>query len=505
MGSPDATVAASCANVRVLRTMYRYLAHEHAPAEAARFLAALGYDEAALRDEQHWLDYERYMRAWRAIHDITGDPAIGVTLGRFTISKANLGSLWTLLRAAGYLGGGTAAGYRVVPRLANQVTRLGAFTLDALGRTTARLTWRQTPGFPFSPYHCDYRRGLLSAGPRVADLPLSEIAHPRCLGRGDAACVYDVRFTPRRDVAGRRIGLALGLAGGAAAGLAGLGWLAAAAVALAAAALGLARDSTRQLTFNTTILSDQLEELVAAKARLEQDYALLARTQATLREKERLASLGELSARVAHELRNPLGIIKASAEILGDPAKPPDVRREVTDYIVEEADRMNAAITNFLVFARPKTSHRTPTDVAAVLERLALEWQAQHDGGGPALAVTVAADLPAVLVDPHQMHQVLLNLLLNARDALGGRGTITLAAASAGDRVAIRVADDGPGFAPDVLARAFEPFVTTKPYGTGLGLTNVHQMVEANDGTVTIANGAGGGAIVTVLLETVAT
>ncbi len=488
-------------NVRAIRTMYRYLEHELSREDAEKFLRAVGLGAAYLENENNWVDYRLYMKAWQAVGEQTSDPAIGTKIGHFVISRQNLGSIWPLLRAAGLLGGGTAAAYRFIPRVTNQFSRAGRFTVESSSRRGVRLSWKQAPGYAFHPVQCEYRRGLLTAGPRLADLPPAAVSDARCIGRGDGECLYEVRFIADRATAGRRWGAILGASGAAAMLLAGGGWELAALLFIAAGAVGYARDSANQLAFNTSVISGQLEELVEAKLRLQEDYDTLQRTQQQLREKERLASLGELSARVAHELRNPLGIIKGSAQVLADPSKPIAVRSEMTSFILEEADRMNAAITNFLVFARPKGSQRTPADVGALIERLLLEWSARGEGaaevrfsqrGGPA----------RVLVDPHQLHQVLLNLLLNASEAVGGKGTIEIEAERQADGLRLAVIDDGPGFSEEAQDRAFEPFFTTKRYGTGLGLTNVKQMIEANGGEVEVGPRVEGrGARVSLRLE----
>jgi signal transduction histidine kinase len=499
MPSPPAAAGRDM-NVRVVRTMYRYLLHEASGVEADRFLQALGLDAAYLKNENNWIDYALYLRAWEVIRELTGDPAIGVKVGRFNISRQNLGSIWSLLRAAGMLGGGTAAGYRLVPRVANQLSRSGRFEVERRDRTGATLRWAQNEGYPFRPAQCEYRQGLLAAGPRLAGLPPAAVREAACIGRGDGACVYEVRFVADRAVVGTRWGAGIAAAGGLAMLAAGAGGLATALFAAAALACGVARDRSDQLTFNTTTLLQQMEELFEAKRRLQEDYDELRRVQQQLVESERLAGLGALSARVAHELRNPLGVIKGSAQVLSDDARPAEVRREMTAFIIEEVDRMNAAITNFLVFARPKIADRVPTDLARVVERLLLEWEARSEQSA-AVRFSVPPGLPAVLVDPHQLHQVLLNLLLNASEAMQGAGTIEIAAAVEGERLRVAVTDDGPGFGADVRARAFEPFFTTKAYGTGLGLTNVKQMVEANGGTISVGNGPAGGARVTLALE----
>jgi signal transduction histidine kinase len=487
-------------NVRLVRTMHRYLVHQVSPEEGRRFLAAIGLDEDYLKNENNWVDYALYNRAWETIRAQTGDPAIGLKVGRFNISRQNLGSLWAVLRAAGYLGGGTAAAYRFVPRIANQLGRSGEFAIDSLDRTGARMRWTQHAGYPFARVQCEYRQGLLSAGPQMAGLPPARIDEVACIGHGDPACVYAIRFVGNRAVAGVRIGAGLAAACVVAAVAGQLAGPLAGALAVAAVALGWARDSTSQLSFTTAILSHQLEELVEATMRLQDDYDRLRDAQERLRESERLASLGQLSARVAHELRNPLGVIKGAAQVLGDEAKSVEVKREMTGFILEEADRMSASITNFLVFARPKASDRTPVDVGLIVERLLLEWSARSETTVP-VRWRPSPALPPVLADGGQLHQVLLNLLLNATEAMNGSGAIEITAAPVDGRLCISVSDEGPGFDAAARARAFEPFFTTKEFGTGLGLTNVRQMIEANDGEVTLGCGDAGGGRVSLWLE----
>jgi len=487
-------------NVRLVRTMYRYLVHQISPEEGQRFLRAIGLDEDYLKNENNWVDYALYNRAWEVIQAQTGDLGVGLKVGRFNISRGNLGSLWAVLRAAGYLGGGTAAAYRFVPRITNQLGRSGEFTAESVDRSGARMRWTQHDGYPFFQVQCDYRQGLLSAGPQMAGLPLARVEQRACIGRGDPACVYDIRFVSQRAVAGVRIGVAAALAAilAAVAGL--LAWPFACALAVAVLGLGWARDSTNQLSFTTAILSQQLEELVDAKLRLQDDYDRLRDAQERLRESERLASLGQLSARVAHELRNPLGVIKGAAQVLGDATKSIEVKREMTDFILEEADRMSASITNFLVFARPKESERAEVDVASIVERLLLEWSALSEAEIPVRWQPVP-DLPRVLADAGQLHQVLLNLLLNAAQAMRGAGAIGITATPVDGRLCISVGDEGPGFTAEARERAFEAFFTTKEFGTGLGLTNVRQMIEANGGEVAIGNGDAGGGRVSLWLE----
>jgi len=248
---------------------------------------------------------------------------------------------------------------------------------------------------------------------------------------------------------------------------------------------------------------------------------------AEMRERERLAALGAMAAGLAHEIRNPLGAIKGAAQYLAtekateraaapeapaaaaDAVGPPS---EFLDIIVEEVDRLNAVVSQFLDYARPFKGERQPVDVNAVIERVvALAGAQQTDGQPPIqIALELGPDLGRVLGDAEQLKQVFLNLVLNAQEALaesGDRGPSRIAISSAAESehdgrrvVAIAVSDNGPGISPDNLTNIFVPFFTTKEKGTGLGLAICQRIVEHHGGRLSVESVEGKGATFTVRL-----
>ena len=187
---------------------------------------------------------------------------------------------------------------------------------------------------------------------------------------------------------------------------------------------------------------------------------------------EQLAQLGRMAAHIAHEIRNPLGAIVNSVNMLRRPDVACDQR--LLQIVSEEADRLNAIITDFLMFARPPARVPVPCDIVELVESTVMLFRS---GGKTWEAVEVrfacVPDLPAVPADPNQMRQVLWNLLVNAVEATPGPRLVDVEARTSGDgaHITISVTDDGPGVPdPDVV---FDPFYTTKPHGTGLGLAVV--------------------------------
>jgi signal transduction histidine kinase len=218
--------------------------------------------------------------------------------------------------------------------------------------------------------------------------------------------------------------------------------------------------------------------------------------------RERLAALGDVAAAFAHEVRNPLnavsmGLQRLRAEFAPEPAA--DYARFV-DLMQGEVRRLNAIVEQFIALARPLPLKPVAVDVADLLHALAALVEGQAREAGVGLRVEVPADPPTVTADRDHLQQVLLNLALNAVQAMRGGGRLTLAAERARDRVVLSVSDTGPGIAPDVLPRIFDPYFTTKPGGLGLGLTIARRIVEAHGGTLEAGPAPGGGARFRVVL-----
>jgi two-component system, sporulation sensor kinase E len=221
--------------------------------------------------------------------------------------------------------------------------------------------------------------------------------------------------------------------------------------------------------------------------------------QSQVAQAQRLADLGRMAAGIAHEIRNPLGAMVNSIDVLRRQGTTLD--QSLLDILAAEVEHLNAIVREFLLFARPPARHAVPCDVGELVHTTAALFRR---GGGlgerTTLEVTCAGGLPAVEGDPNQLRQVLWNLLANASEAMadGGRVDLTAEDVEEGRVVSIAVADRGPGV--DASAAVFEPFFTTKSQGTGLGLSIVARIVAEHGGTVHVDARPGGGAVFTVRL-----
>jgi signal transduction histidine kinase len=238
----------------------------------------------------------------------------------------------------------------------------------------------------------------------------------------------------------------------------------------------------------------------------------LEQAQAEARRSERLAALGQLSAGLAHEIRNPLGVIKGSAEMLSQKLSTSDpLTTELAGYISSETNRLSGLVTRFLDFARPLQAELTPQDITAVLDRALNDVATLWQGATVQVEKEYQPNLPLVALDESLCEQAFANLIKNAYDAMsaeGGQLRVRVAKSQAGGRkgVEVRIEDTGPGISPDLREQIFNPFVTTKKDGVGLGLSIVSKIVDGHHGSIRIedagerGNDQGSGACFVVFL-----
>ena len=240
------------------------------------------------------------------------------------------------------------------------------------------------------------------------------------------------------------------------------------------------------------------------------------RAYARMKERDRLAALGQMAAGLAHEIKNPLGAIKGAAQLLvdaeSDGQQLPPGSRDFLQIIVDEVDRLDRVVGSVLDYARPRKGNPASVDVNAVVRRT---LQILSPAGQEQMQVNVleAPGLPPVRIDAEQLRQVLMNLIQNAFQAMAGGGTLTVTtrarAGSAGmwqgqtsrpQWVEVAVKDTGPGISPKILTNLFVPFFSTKTAGTGLGLAISQRIAQEAGGAIEVASQEGAGSTFTIVL-----
>ncbi len=240
---------------------------------------------------------------------------------------------------------------------------------------------------------------------------------------------------------------------------------------------------------------DEVARLVQAYNAMTTDLAKLRELEHRMQQQERLSAIGRMAARVAHDMNNPLAVVRGVAELQAKQAGATGdgPLREDAALVLHHIQRCQRTVEQLLAYGRPVRLATERHDLNELCGAMIARWRRLN----PDQAVTFRSAPQALYadVDPHQWERVMDNLLDNARDAAAG-GTVTISLAPHGSGHEIRVLDSGPGFAPEIRARLFEPFHTTKRGGSGLGLASCLAIVQAHGGEMTLGDGPGGEVVV---------
>jgi signal transduction histidine kinase len=239
----------------------------------------------------------------------------------------------------------------------------------------------------------------------------------------------------------------------------------------------------------TGILADRERkrriELQHTAQRLSAVYRELQSSFEQVKRADRLSAIGQLAAGLAHEIRNPLASIDGAAEVLDIAGDQPELRKETVSIIRKECARLNRLLTSLLDFARPRRSEWRDVDLSKVLDTV-IELVSHSAGKGVRFHKVEEDHVPMLMGDEEQLTQVILNLTLNAAQAMPGSGDVWLTVRQQEGGLVIQIRDEGTGIPEGNVDKIFDPFFTTKETGTGLGLSVVHQIVTQHGGTVTV-------------------
>ncbi len=248
---------------------------------------------------------------------------------------------------------------------------------------------------------------------------------------------------------------------------------------------------SRHLGFSLTSLHNGFGDEVGLVLSF-QDISRVKEMERELRRTDRLAAIGELAAGLAHEIRNPLGSMSGSIQMMREGLSPDAASERLMGIVIREMDRLDRLIANFLQFARPSPPDARPVALGVLVEETLDLLRLNPDASGVEITTDIENGL-RVLADLEQLRQVLWNLMLNAVQAMKpGGGTLRIGARASANGISIAVTDDGPGVPPEVVDRIFDPFFTTRPKGSGLGLAVVHRIVEAHRGRISVGPGPEG-------------
>lgn len=237
-----------------------------------------------------------------------------------------------------------------------------------------------------------------------------------------------------------------------------------------------------------------------------QDITKIVEMQEQVRRQERLASIGSLAAGIAHEIRNPLASVSGSVQVLRNELELKDENRNLMDIVVKETDRLNTIISDFLEYARPRSTQLQHIELGTMLDETILLLKNSKEFSENISVKRYGSPHMIVPGDAQRLRQVFWNLLINACQAMPSGGEITISAVPCSPELGegawgqIIIADTGSGIARENLNKIFEPFFTTKPKGTGLGLAIAYRIIQDHDGSITLDSEVGKGTTVAIML-----
>ncbi len=242
------------------------------------------------------------------------------------------------------------------------------------------------------------------------------------------------------------------------------------------------------------------EELQRTTQELRTVYRELQDSFEKLKRADRLSAIGHLAASLAHEIRNPLGSIEGAANILGRAETTERLRHEFLGIIKKECARLNRLLTNLLDFARPRPLEFQTVSAATLIDGVIALISHTAEQGGIAIRRSIPASVPSIESDPEQIKQVLLDLAINAIQAMPDGGNLEFAVSRKDGTIVLSVKDEGEGVPPEHMDRMFDPFFTTKEAGTGLGLSVANQIAEQHGGAIVAERNRGKGMTFSVQL-----
>lgn len=292
---------------------------------------------------------------------------------------------------------------------------------------------------------------------------------------------------------------------------------------------GIERISSGDLAYKVDIKDPDIASTLAGSFNrmaisLRMSNLELKKTYAELAQKEKLAAVGQMTASIAHEIKNPLGIIQGSAQVVANAERPMEMREKAADFIMQEVERLNHTLTTFLDFAKPASPNFQRVDITALLEEILISTEQRYAEQGFIIDRDFPSMAPAILADPNQIKEVFWNIFINAVQSMpdGGRITVSISVEKGHtavdesmipikgltqrhpDVLSITVIDQGGGITDEQMKKVLDPFISFRDKGIGLGLSIVTQIVKSHKGQIKINSKPGKGTRFKILFPLVA-
>lgn len=511
-------------NCRVVRPVLIYFEKQYGKTELQKFIEGTGMTIEYLGDENNWVSFSYFNRLLQTLVDYTKNPNAPFEAATHTATKG----LWGFLQSVWTLFGNPMGVYKMVVQFGGRFTKIGSWEMLQLRKNSAIIKLRLLDNYQQTINNCKSVQGHFAGIPAFWGLPLAKIKERQCAAQGADSCIYEITWV---NQPARLFGM-LGLAGGLLAGfVAGLArgvvfysameqWVMTAAFALLGYFCGRRWDYQRTIKDNIRVAEEQNESLVRSlreieilntelqgrveqrtaalnesNQRLQQTMEDLRNSQNQLVQSEKLASVGRLAAGMAHELNNPMGAIRNYIQEALEDTSQDDLRWESLKLAEKATGRCKQIVADLLTFSRESKEIKA-VDMNELCADIILKAREAIMNPGVRIIEQFTPKLPAIKVDYLQVQQALMNIIMNAADAIESKGQIQVRTAAEAGNIMIEVADTGKGMSKEIMDKVFDPFFTTKPAGKGigLGLAITYNIIKRFNGDIQVSSQEGRGA-----------
>ncbi|MFH1836517.1 MAG: ATP-binding protein [Candidatus Omnitrophota bacterium] len=515
-------------NCRAVKAIILYFGNIYGQQELENFVYKTQMSLDYLEDPHNWISFDYFCRLLKSLVEYTGDPKAPYNAGIYTCKVKTFGALSNIASRFG----SPRSMYKLTVEVSPMYAKMDTFSISDLKRNSCTITLRMNKGYKQDKNNCLNLQGTFASIPLLWNLPQAKVKEEECSADGKEACVYKVTWKNKPSHLFGILGFLAGL------------------VALASVKLYFFNESlftllsllpivglfigknmaykkvlSENLNANEEESKDLLEslltieklnielqgkvekrteELNASNEELKMALTKLKESQEQLIQSEKMASVGQLAAGMAHELNNPVGAIRNYLQDILEDTKKDDPRWERIKSAEKATWRCRKIVSELLTFAR-ESYEGEATDINVIIESLITH--AKEGISNPKIVIIneLTPALPRVRVDGPQIKQVLMNIIMNAADAIEEEGAINIKTSSNGPNLLIEITDTGTGISKDIQTKIFDPFFTTKPpgKGTGLGLAISYNIINRFNGNIQVKSEEGQGSAFLITLPVV--
>ncbi len=505
-------------NCRTVKPILLYFKEKYGHKKLDEFIYATKMNLEYLENIDNWVSYDYFRRLLAKLVEYTGDPRAPFVAGTYSTKKECYGGLERFYSSLG----SPSTTYKLVTEFDLRVTKVGKFTISDLKRNTCTIVLRFLDNYKQDKNNCLNIQGLLSSAPAVWNLPLAKVKELQCAAEGADSCVYEISWQNKPSHLYGLSGLLTGLVLVYAVNTfmpATIDALKLIIIPLVGYLAGRIKDYKVTLKdsmdFNRKESKDLMESVetieklnMELQAKVEErteelKNALdeLKKSQGQLIQSEKMASVGRLAAGMAHELNNPVGAVRNYIQDVLEDISQDSPLRERLMRVEKATDRCKRLVSDLLTFSRESKELKL-VDINDVVENALSNAKEEISNAKISVSKELDPQLPKIKVDPLQIQQVFMNIIMNASDAVKGEGRISIKTYQTPDSIFVEISDTGTGIPEEIQDKIFDPFFTTKApdKGKGLGLAISYNIIKRFDGDIKVKSEKGKGTTFILIL-----